>query len=630
MNSLSRILIGLSMALPIIAGAQSQWTLRYQGLNLEGVAWTGSQYVAVGRSGAVQTSPDAITWTPRSSGTSQHLWAVAWAGNLVVAVGDSGTLLTSPDGIAWTSRKMGTTENLTSVAWSGTKIVAVGTYDIIRVSIDGVNWTLHDTQIGSLLTSLVWTGWQWVAVGNDGMVTTSPDGMNWTPRGSGIGWDIRSITWSGSQHLAVGGGVIISSPNGLDWTSHGGDPHLHLRSVAWSGTQFVAIGDSALFPVLLTSPNGKDWTLRRSPSSLLGMNDIAFAGGQLIGVGSSGLVFTSPDGNTWTDLNSGAENFRSVIWTGKQLVAVGENIMTSTDGMTWASRSYGTDRDLVVHGLNSVVWTGAANGEGNGLLAAGGWRGDTILTSPDGITWTKRPTKSPDPILSMSWTGTQMAAVSEEGTIQTSPDGLEWTLRKSSPSSDALQSIHWANDSFVAVGYGNVVSSDGIFWSGGKARNDLMSVTWKGDKWVAVGKFGGIQTSPDGINWTTQTSGTTRDLNAVFWTGSKLIAVGDYSTILTSLDGDAWTPQPPLKEEYSLQSLAWTGTQLVLVGGWGIVLTSPQDPIPSYIMSPSKKSTQAQSQYPGLFPYPYSLTGRHLPALPGGKENQQRHRPIQK
>jgi hypothetical protein len=52
----------------------------------------------------------------------------------------------------------------------------------------------------------------------------------------------------------------------------------------------------------------------------------------------------------------------------------------------------------------------------------------------------------------------------------------------------------------------------------------------------------GVLTSPDGVTWTPQGSGTTARLNAVTWTGGRFVAVGDSGTILTSPDGFFWTP----------------------------------------------------------------------------------------
>jgi hypothetical protein len=64
-----------------------------------------------------------LTWTPRASGTAVNLNGVAWSGSLFAAVGNGGTILTSPDGMNWSSQSSGTTSNLLYISWSGTEFV---------------------------------------------------------------------------------------------------------------------------------------------------------------------------------------------------------------------------------------------------------------------------------------------------------------------------------------------------------------------------------------------------------------------------------------------------------------------------------------------------------------------------
>src|SRR5258708_38277307 len=118
---------------------------------LNGVAWSGTQFVAVGSGGTILTSPDGTTWTSRTLDTSTFLGAflqgtflqgVTWSGTQFVAVGSGGTVLTSPDGITWTSHfSQGATNILYGVAWSGTQFVAVGSVGTIRTSPYGITWT---------------------------------------------------------------------------------------------------------------------------------------------------------------------------------------------------------------------------------------------------------------------------------------------------------------------------------------------------------------------------------------------------------------------------------------------------------------------------------------------------------
>jgi len=83
---------------------------------LKGITYGNNAFVAVGQSGIIYTSSDGITWTSRTSGTSEHIWGIASGNGIFVAVGYSGTILTSPDGTTWTSRTSGTTNNLEDIS----------------------------------------------------------------------------------------------------------------------------------------------------------------------------------------------------------------------------------------------------------------------------------------------------------------------------------------------------------------------------------------------------------------------------------------------------------------------------------------------------------------------------------
>jgi hypothetical protein len=71
-------------------------------------------------------------------------------------------------------------------------------------------------------------------------------------------------------------------------------------------------------------------------------------------------------------------------------------------------------------------------------------------------------------------------------------------------------------------------------------------LTWRGTggtaSFVAVGGSGTILTSPDGVNWTARTSGTSNWLLGVVYGNGLFVAVGRVlCTILTSPDGVNWT-----------------------------------------------------------------------------------------
>jgi hypothetical protein len=283
-------------------------------------------------------------------------------------------------------------------------------------------------------------------------------------------------------------------------------------------------------------------------------------------------------GLNWTPQTPGTTNsLRSVIWTGTQLVTMGDGgtILTSLNGVTWTSRTSGT-----TYPLNSVTWTG------NQLVAVGGVNpvggSSNILTSPDGVTWTSRILPYSYPIFSVAWSGTQLAAVgnngSQCGNIATSPDGVTWTNRGMA-NTPILTSVTWTGSTFMAVGdSGNymTIAQDGVTWVPYflETKINLKFVTWANDQLIAVGANGTILTSQNGVTWTARTSGTTNALYSVTWTGSQLIAVGANGTILTSPDGVNWTMRSSGVINV-LYSITWTGSQLVAVGANGTILTSP-------------------------------------------------------
>ena len=73
--------------------------------------------------------------------------------------------------------------------------------------------------------------------------------------------------------------------------------------------------------------------------------------------------------------------------------------------------------------------------------------------------------------------------------------------------------------------------------------NNLYGVTYGNGTFVAVGDLGTILTSPDGMAWDPEFSGTSAAVEWVTYASSTFVAVGENGTILTSPDGVAWTPR---------------------------------------------------------------------------------------
>jgi photosystem II stability/assembly factor-like uncharacterized protein len=287
----------------------------------------------------------------------------------------------------------------------------------------------------------------------------------------------------------------VSAP-GQVWHSENLDDSGDLSGVAWSGSRFVAVGGNCT----------------------------------LLFFFCRGVIFTSPDGMKWT-----SQNLASVVWSGSRFVIVGDSgtVLTSSDGITWASQDAHITGDL-----SHVVWLDSR------FIAVGGscrlfsfLCSDTIFTSPDGITWTSAHTPTNQHLHSVAWSGARFVAVGDSGTIFTSPDGITWLPQSSGTTVDLL-GVVWSNARFVIVGNRGTIfaSSDGITWlpQHPLTTRNLAEIVWSGIRFVVVGSSGTILTSPDGSAWASQSSGTSQDLDDIVWSGTRFVIVGVSGVISTS------------------------------------------------------------------------------------------------
>ena len=150
---------------------------------MNGVFWTGSQFVGVGDNGFIATSPDGSSWTMRSSGVTASLHGGFASGSLLVvgganvAGGTTGTLLTSSDGgVTWTSRSTDTIATLRHGVFTGTEYFMVGGGGTLLRSATGESWTRQPTGYTVDLRDILWipAASRLVLVGDSGLVAISP------------------------------------------------------------------------------------------------------------------------------------------------------------------------------------------------------------------------------------------------------------------------------------------------------------------------------------------------------------------------------------------------------------------------------------------------------------------------
>lgn len=153
----------------------------------------------------------------------------------------------------------------------------------------------------------------------------------------------------------------------------------------------------------------------------------------------------------------------------------------------------------------------------------------------------------------------------------------QWHWRNPLPQGNTLIGVTYGNGTFVAVGYAGTVltSPDGVNWTNRTSgtSNLLGSVIWGNNTFVVVGDAGTVLTSPDGVSWTSRASGTSNSLHEVTWGNGTFVAVGD-GTVLTSTDGVNWTSKTLGTSTY-LVGVTWGNGTFVAVGEGSTTLISP-------------------------------------------------------
>ena len=241
-----------------------------------------------------------------------------------------------------------------------------------------------------------------------------------------------------------------------------------------------------------------------------------------------------PAGVAWTEqAPTTGISLNAITYAANQFVALGDKQdgLTSPDGVTW------TRRDIIWDG--SII-NGIAYGAGQFVAAVDNFR--EIYTSPNGVSWRRRDSGTTYEFESITYGAGQFVAGTVLGEIYTSPDGVTWT-KQTSGATNTLTAVTYGAGQFVAgTVLGEIYTSpDGVTWTRQSlgARRSINGIAYGAGLIVAVGRGGLILTSPDGVTWTRRDSGTGQHLRDITYAADKFVAVGE-RVILTSTDTDIW------------------------------------------------------------------------------------------
>jgi len=599
--------------------------------------------VAVGNRGTILTSSDLVAWAPISTGVKDDLLNVIWTGVRYYAVGNKGHVLSSLNGTNWTVSNADSvaTDVLQCIAWTGSQLVVAGSYStgtglacVVLTSPDGVTWERRTFPSLKPIKRLVWASALLVGL-MDGATASSVDGSAWavhnlpTSAANG-GTGTLSLVWTGSR-LIVSGDSLWFSTNGLVWSEYGttivGVTNGTLTGVvglnlSWTGSELVAGSRTAAISYISTDQvnftnfsaslpaaelgaarfgtsvvmvglaghvdtqitNGTTvgtWTARNNVAAPLTCVGMAHSSTQFVGVGT-GISWTSPDGNTWTQHLLPNNSFQSVAWSGIQFVAAGSGVWTSPDGVTWTVVS-----TLPADSTGNRVWYTVSWLNGRGY--ASGYNSSTgqvlsQVSTDNGSTWTVGAMSAvalgiasdgavPNPTLLAAGAG---------GDVMISTDGTTWSKgHVVLPSGEDFYDVAYGSGRFAAVTTSGSIwtsstGADGTWQQTLVGRVPLLGITRTGNEFIAVGSAGNVQRSFDGVYWRQGDSSISETLYRVLWTGSRLVAGGASASFVTS-DGTPPTA-PTLQFTTTTSSMTEGGSVGLLINlsqAWASQITVP-------------------------------------------------------
>jgi len=276
-----------------------------------------------------------------------------------------------------------------------------------------------------------------IAVGEGKNILISPDGINWHTR-STTGIDHFNgiangnnifVAWETTRSLSAN---LLSSPDAKHWTLRSSNTFPYPLAMIYANGIFVAV---CSFGVVLTSPDGMNWTnsaTLRSGSDTDALQAIAFGGGSFVTVSAFGNIWHSPDGINWTVVQGSFPALNAVTYGNGIFVAAGGNeIFTSSDGVNWTGDTLNLFPILDILSL----------AQGNNTFVAVGIRTEfqgtqpvstlVLLHSSDGINWTGELSTIDVSVNRLNFARELFFLTGINGTILTSPDGITWTHRES-------------------------------------------------------------------------------------------------------------------------------------------------------------------------------------------------------
>jgi hypothetical protein len=325
---------------------------------------------------------------------------------------------------------------------------------------------------------------------------------------------------------------IFTSPDGLNWSRRFGATISGLGGVAANDRRVVTLGTVGSDAVILASRDGRDWQQTQRWSGPPFWSSIISGSGRFVVAGDSGIL-TSPDGDNWsiqTNAGTGWSYLRSgmnrILALGGESSADGKfhyKLGISSDGLAWATQrldNVSCARDVATDG-QSVVLIGNENASDCNL---GPW---SIWLWTNGVIWTQvhRELTTPCPAFVAFGNGRYLIPEGPYNTtgpaVLTSNDGVNWTkqipILERGPGDlifEGISSLIFAHGNFYATDYAYDIpevlsSADGLRWKAHPTDFQALSGLAAGPQGLFAlnGFLGGILYSPWDLVLTTPDRG---------------------------------------------------------------------------------------------------------------------------
>jgi len=352
-----------------------------------------------------------------------------------------------------------------------------------------------------------------------------------TPDQSGV-VKLGAASSAVGQFLTVGGAENFrsSADSGLTYNARTiggtfGGAHFGIGRFVIAGSTSTING--ATVGSVIVSPDGLALRRINIPGLTQQLNEVTSNGtNQYVAVGNGGVIYTSPDAETWTVQTSGTTNaINGITYNGTNLYvsalsSTTTSIRTSPDGVTWTARTTANASlfDVAYNGTNLYVAVGS---------------GGSVQSSPDGTTWTARTSNTTQQLNGVHFADGLWVAVGNDGTVITSPDGTTWTDRTAnSGTTQAIQEVNFFSGKFYYVGNAQVIGENtaaniaaNVTWTARTANvtATLNGIATNGSRLLICGTSGAITTSEDGTTFTSRTGNGTQINGAAFGAGTYVI-----------------------------------------------------------------------------------------------------------